>query len=80
MFEFSAPYRFSTAGGRPSLWAVSTQPPACLGLTLFGYRAFCLPKKTWVTKMAPSPPNLIISSQITMKLSKDILWEEVFTN
>ena len=29
-------------------------------------------------KMAPSP-NLAISSQITMKLGKDILWVEIFT-
>ena len=31
---------------------------------------------------APPPPprNLAISSQIIMKLSKDILWVEIFTN
>ena len=26
------------------------------------------------------PPNLDISSQMTMKLGKDILWVEIFTN
>ena len=26
------------------------------------------------------PPNLAISSQMTMKLSKGILWVEIFTN
>ena len=30
-------------------------------------------------QMAPSP-NLTISSQMTMNLGKDILWEEIFTN
>ena len=28
----------------------------------------------------PPPPNLAISSQMTMKLSKDILWVEIITN
>ena len=28
----------------------------------------------------PPPPNLAISSQMTMKLGKDILWVEIFTN
>ena len=28
----------------------------------------------------PSPPNLAISSQMTMELAKDILWVEIFTN
>ena len=29
---------------------------------------------------APPPPNWAISSQMTMKLDKDILWIEIFTN
>ena len=27
-----------------------------------------------------APPNLAISTQMTMKLGKDILWVEIFTN
>ena len=46
-------------------------------LTLFGL-AFCQPKKTG--EPFPPPPNLAISSQMTMKLGKDILWGEIFTN
>ena len=37
--------------------------------------AFCQPKKT-----GGGPPNLGISSQMTMKLGKGILWVEIFTN
>ena len=31
-------------------------------------------------KMSPSPPNLAISSQMTMKVGKNIQWVEIFTN
>ena len=31
-------------------------------------------------KMPPPLPKLAISSQVTMKLGKDILWVEIFTN
>ena len=47
-------------------------------LTLFGL-VFCQPKKTEGPKGPPSL-NLDISSQMTMKLGKDILWAEIFTN
>ena len=36
-------------------------------------------KRLWA-KMPPPPTYLAISSQMTMKLGKDILWIEVFTH
>ena len=35
--------------------------------------------KDWGAKMLP-PPNLAISSQMTMKLGRDILWIKILTN
>ena len=46
-------------------------------LTLFGL-GFCQHKKTWGAKYPP--PNLAISSQMTMKLGKGMLCVGVFTN
>ena len=47
-------------------------------LTLFGL-GFCQPKKTGGGAFPP-PRNFAISSQMTMKLGKDILWVEIFSN
>ena len=41
--------------------------------------AFCQPKKTGEGKMA-LPANLAISSQMTMKLGKDMLWLQIAKN
>ena len=50
-------------------------------LNLFGL-GFCQPKKTGEGgQNAPPPlPNLAISNQMTMKVGKNILWVEIFTN
>ena len=41
----------------------------------------CQPEKTGEGGVGfGAPPNLAISSQMTMKLGKDILWVEIFTN
>ena len=42
--------------------------------------AFCQPKKTGGGAKCPLPSNLVSSSQMTIKLGKDILWVEIFTN
>ena len=43
--------------------------------------AFCQPKKTGGRAiLPPPPPNLATSSQMTMKLGKDIQWVEIVTN
>ena len=50
----------------------------CGTSTLFGLGFFCQPIKTG-GQNAP-PPDFSISSQMTMKLGKDILWGEIFVN
>ena len=47
-------------------------------LTLFGL-GFSPTQKDWGGYFGP-PPNLAISGQMMMKLGKDILWVEIFTN
>ena len=37
-------------------------------------------KRLWGGGQNASPPNLAISSQKTIKLCKDILWVEIFSN
>ena len=44
-------------------------------LKRLGWRAKCSPPPP-----PPPPPNLAISSQMTMKVGKDIIWVEIFKN
>ena len=59
---------------------VTSQSYSIRSLTGYLDWAFCQPQNTGGAFCPPPPPNLAISGQMTMKLSKVILWVEIFTN